>query len=222
MKRKSIAFFNRKGGVGSTTNTAHLCLFGKELGLRVVGAWVDGPGDLRRWLRPAGIPCFDALRDEIPSDVDLVVFDVYARTKYDEVMRPNLWLVPVDYVEADLRAVALAPRLAGTVLRLPNFRLGVTCELSPELQSTNAVIPCCQALAATDGSLRAVWSTELGARSAGARSVRELGAELFTRVGLLSPEWDSILDTERDESQVDEREALQRLASFFADQAEDE
>lgn len=137
---KVIGIWNRKGGVGSTMLTGHFCFIAAELGLSVAGASVGGPGDLRHWLRPAKIPCFDSRREKLPADVDLVVLDVYSQSNYQEVLRPDIWLIPVDSQEADRRAVALASTLAGNVRRIRNFRhLG--CEVSLELESTDAVIP---------------------------------------------------------------------------------
>ena len=104
---KVIGVWNRKGGVGSTMLTGHFCFIAAELGLYVAGASVGGPGDLRHWLRPAKIPWFDARREKLPSDVDLLVLDVYSQTNYHEVLRPDIWLIPVDGQEADRRAVAL-------------------------------------------------------------------------------------------------------------------
>lgn len=211
---KSIAFHTDMGGAGSTTNAAHLCFFAADLGLRVVGVSVGGPGDLRHWLRLGGLPYVDGRRENIPRDVDLVVFDVYSNTHYHEVLRPALWLISVDNSEADRRAVNLAPKLHGKVLRLRNFRHGLGCELSPELENADSIIPRCQALAATDGSWRPVWSTPSGAYAAGTRALRELGAEALARVGLLVPEWAPAV---RDEPtpEIDEIEALGRLKDFF-------
>jgi hypothetical protein len=47
--------------------TGHFCFIAAELGLSVAGASVGGPGDLRHWLRPAKIPCFDARREKLPA-----------------------------------------------------------------------------------------------------------------------------------------------------------
>lgn len=210
---KVIGIYNRKGGVGSTMLTGHFCFIAAELGLSVAGASVGGPGDLRRWLRPAKIPYLDARRDELPTDVDLLVLDVYSQTNYHEVLRPDIWLIPVDYVEADRRAVALASQLIGNVRRVRNFR-HLECEVSDELESTDVIIPRCQSLAATDGSFRAAWATSLGALSAGARAVRELAAEVFCRVGLLPPPGAPPVSHEP-EPEVPEQGAMKHLTSFF-------
>jgi hypothetical protein len=212
---KVIGIWNRKGGVGSTTLTGHFCFIAAELGLSVAGASLGGLGDLRHWLRPARIPWFDARREKLPSDVDLLVLDVYSQTNYHEVLRPNIWLIPVDDQEADRRAVALASTLVGDVRRVRNFR-HLACEVSLELESTDAVIPRCLSLAATDGSFRPVWSTPLGALSAGARAIRELAAEVFCRVGLLPPP-DAPPVSHEPEPEVSESDAMKRLAPFFAE-----
>jgi len=210
---KVIDIWNRKGGVGSTTLTAHVCFFAVELGLTVAGAYVGGPGDLRHWLRPAKIPCFDARREKLPMDVDLLVLDVYSQTNYHEVLRPDITLIPVDGPEADRRAVALASSLVSDVRRVCNFR-HCAFEVSPELESIDTIIHRCQSLAATDGSFRAIWSSPLGALSAGARAVREFAAEVFGRVGLLPPQDAPPVGHEPD-PEVSEADALQRLSSFF-------
>lgn len=208
-----IGIGNRKGGVGSTMLTGHFCFIAAELGLTVAGGWVGGPGDLRHWLRPAKIPCLDARRENLPADIDLLVLDVYSQSNYYEVLRPDIWLIPVDSQEADRRAVALASTLAGNVRRVRNFR-HLECEVSLELESTDTVIPRCQSLAATDGSFQAVWATPLGALSAGARAIRELAAEVFCRIGLLPAPWAPPVSHEP-VSEVSEPDAMKHLASFF-------
>lgn len=209
---KIIGINNDKGGVATTTLAAHLAFLGTEFGLSVAGAFLGGPSDLRKWLRPAKIRCFDARAERLPSDVDLLVLDVYSNSKYLEVLRPNIWLVPVDSPAADRSAVALAPRLKGEVRRVRIRRYEF--EAAPELEDTNVAIPFCQAVAATGWSLRPVWADRLGASSAGARAIRELGVEMFVRIGLLPPENAPFLRDDP-EPEVNEVEAIQRLASFF-------
>lgn len=209
---KIIGINNEKGGVTTTTLAAHLSFLGTEFGLSVAGAYIGTPGDLRHWLQPAKIPCFDARREKLPTDLDLLVLDVYSQSKFHEVLRPDIWLVPVNSTEADRRAVALAPRLHGEVRRVRICRYEF--EVSPELEDTNVVLPYCQAVAATGWSLRPVWAESLGASSAGARAIRELGAELFVRIGLLPSEHAPPLCEERD-PEVNELDALRHLTSFF-------
>jgi hypothetical protein len=61
---------------GRTTLAAHIIFFAAELGLKVAGASIDEANNLRPWMRLAGIPWVDALCDDLPSDVDLLVIDV--------------------------------------------------------------------------------------------------------------------------------------------------
>lgn len=216
--RADIAFFNRAGGVGSTLLAGHLCNSALEFDLRVAGASLGGPPDLRRWLSQVKIPWYDARHHTIPRDFDLVVWDVNSQTHYEEVVSPNLWLLPVDRPRADQCAVELAETLrSGKVLRVRNGGLP-ELELSLELESTNVGIPRCTWLAASECSGRAVWSTEAGARSAGARAVRELAVELFCRVGLLAPTpaWDPREFPREDLPEVPEADVLERLKGYFA------
>jgi hypothetical protein len=206
--------WNRKGGVGSTMLTGHFCFIAAELGLSVAGASVGGPGDLRHWLRPAKIPCFDARRETSSRRTSTSSCSTCTRRRTTtRCSAPTSGSSPSTSVEADRRAVALASQLVGNVRRVRNFR-HLECEVSDELESTDVIIPRCQSLAATDGSFRAAWATPLGALSAGARAVRELAAEVFCRVGLLpTPGTPSV--NHEPEPEVPEPDAMKRLSSFF-------
>lgn len=73
-----IAFYNFKGGVGTTTLAAHTCALAHELGLRVAGVSADFKHELPRWLEGLKIPCitldpaggderFDLIFDELAA-----------------------------------------------------------------------------------------------------------------------------------------------------------
>lgn len=206
------------GGVGRTMLAAHLLFFSVELGLKVVGASIDERNDLYPWLRPAGIRWVDALCEELPTDVDLIVIDVGSSAKSVEVLRPSLTLIPVDRLPAEECARKTAATVHGKVMRVRNYQgLPLADEqLSPELRSLDVVLTRCDQLAATGWSLRPVWASPLGAASAGSRTVREFAAEALHRVGLLAPEHAPYVRRERAPSLAErEKQGAARLAAYF-------
>ncbi len=61
---KTIAFFNAKGGVGSTMLAGCSTIFATEAGVDVVGASLDPRRDLRRWIqRRVGLQLPEAALD---------------------------------------------------------------------------------------------------------------------------------------------------------------
>jgi len=207
------------GGVGRTTIAAHIISFAAELGLKVAGASIDGANNLRPWMRLAGIPWVDALCDDLPTDVDLLVIDVGQGARSVEVLRPSLTLIPVDRGAAERSAAATAPTVVGDVMRVRNYWHGrpmADDQAAAELESATVVIDRCNALRATSDSLRPVWATPLGAASAGARAMRELAAEVLCRVGLLPPEG-APYERQGKLSSLAEREkqGVARLGAFF-------
>lgn len=206
------------GGPGCTTIAAHLLIFAAGLGLKVLGASIDERNDLRPWMRVAGLPWVDALCQELPTDVDLIVIDVGQGVKSVEVLRPSLTLIPVDREAAELSARTTAEASVGQVMRIRNERgLPLSDEkLSLELRSMDVVVPRCDILAATGWSLRAVWDSPLGAVSAGGRAMREFAAETLHRVGLL-PQEDAPLGEMEPPAPLAERErqGIAGLAAFF-------
>ncbi|MBL9102754.1 MAG: hypothetical protein JNL82_17540 [Myxococcales bacterium] len=206
------------GGVGRTTLVAHLLFFAAEFGLKVVGASIDESNDLYPWLRPAGIRWVDATREDLPTDVDLIVIDVGSSAKSVEVLRPSLTLIPVDRAAAEDCARKTAATVHGDAMRVRNYQgLPLSDEqLSPELRSLDVVLTRCDQLAATGWSLRPVWASPLGAASAGARAMRELAAEVLHRVGLLEPEHAPHVRRERIPSLAErEKQGAARLAAYF-------
>lgn len=210
---------DRVGGVGRTTLVAHILFFAAELGLKVAGASIDDRNDLRPWLRPAGIRWVDALSEDLPTDVDLIVIDVGSDAKSVEILRPSLTLIPVDRLPAEECARATAETVVGEVMRVRNYSHGVPLsdeQLSLEIRSLDVVLTRCDQLAATGWSLRSVWASALGAASAGARMTRELAAEVLHRVGLLPPEHAPYVRREQLPSLAErEKQGSARLAAFF-------
>lgn len=218
---KIINVSSGTGGDGRTMTAAHLVYFGAELlgPKRVAGVSIDRTNELSRHLRSAGLLWFDGTRDELPTDLDLLVFDVCNGARSIEVLRPNLWLLLVDDSNAERAAAEIAPKLSGRVMRVRNYSHGYSLpedELDLGLQNTNVVLHRCNALAATSESLRAVWADKLGAYSAGAREIREFCAEAFGLVGLLPPA-DAPYVRAEPLPPLAERElqGLGRLAAFF-------
>jgi hypothetical protein len=207
------------GGTGNTTIAAHLISFAAQLGLKVVGASIDGANNLRPWMCLARIPWVDLLCEDPPTDIDLLVIDVRRGSKSVEVLRPSLTLIPVDRAAAERSAATTAASVVGDVLRVRNYWRGQRLaddELTPELESVNVVVERCNSLRATGDSLRPVWATPLGAASAGARAMRELAAEVLQRVGLLSPEDAPYERQDRLPSLAQrEEEGIARLGAFF-------
>lgn len=207
------------GGPGRTTLAAHIICFAAELGLKVASASIDGANNLRPWMRLAGIPWVDALCDDLPSDVDLLVIDVGQGARSVEVLRPSLTLIPVDRAAAERSAATTAATVVGDVLRVRNYWHGrpvADDQIALDLESANVVVERCYALRATSDSLRPVWATPLGAASAGARAMRELAAEVLRRVGLLPPEDAPYERQDKLPSLVErEKEGVARLGAFF-------
>lgn len=207
------------GGPGRTTIAAHIIFFAAELGLKVAGASIDEMNDLRPWMRLAGLPWVDALCEELPSDIDLLVIDVGRGARSVEVLRPSLTLIPVDRAAAERSAETTVPTVVGDVLRVRNYWHGrpvADDQLTLDLDSANVVVERCNAVRATSDSLRPVWATPLGAASAGARAMRELAAEVLCRVGLLLPE-DAPYERPDKLPSLAEREkaGMARLGAFF-------
>lgn len=207
------------GGPGRTTLAAHIIIFAAELGLKVAGASIDEANNLRPWMRLAGIPWVDALCDDLPSDVDLLVIDVGQGARSVEVLRPSLTVIPVDRAAAERSAATTAPTVVGDVLRVRNFWHGrpvADDQVALDLESADVIVGRCNALRATSDSFRPVWATPLGAASAGARTMRELAAELLCRVGLLPPEDAPYERQDKVPSLAErEKEGVARLGAFF-------
>lgn len=119
IRMKTIAFFNAKGGVGSTMLAGCTAIFAMHDGVDVTGASLDARRDLRRWMIHQGIPWIDATTD-LPRPglqyEDLLVLDIQAGARCTDIIRPDLWVVPMDNRTAYENAVRLAPTRHGPEL----------------------------------------------------------------------------------------------------------
>ena len=116
---KTVAFFNAKGGVGNTMLAGCTTLFAAHDGVDVVGASLDPRRDLRRWMDHQDIPWIDAITDVPQPDLnyrDLLVLDVHAGSGCIDIIRPDLWVVPMDSWMAYRNAVRSAPLRQGPEL----------------------------------------------------------------------------------------------------------
>ena len=112
-----IAFYNRKGGVGSTTLAYHACLLARERGLSIAVASTDPTAELHRWLglEPR------APDDEMAWDVDLAIVDVHAHTEYLPY-DVDIWIVPVFNRMSFEHARDVSDQLVGEIYWLPNIQ----------------------------------------------------------------------------------------------------
>jgi hypothetical protein len=116
---KTIAFFNAKGGVGSTMLAACTAILATRDGAHVTCASLDATRDLLRWMIHQGIPWIDATTD-LPRPAleyeDLLVLDVHSGALCTDLIRPDLWVVPMDNRTAYENAVRSAPSRHGPEL----------------------------------------------------------------------------------------------------------
>jgi hypothetical protein len=141
---KTIAFFNAKGGVGSTMLAGCTTIFATEACIDVVGASLDPRRDLRRWMDHQDIPWIDAIADVPQPDLeyrDLLVLDVHAGTGSVDVIRPDLWVVPMDSQMAYEHAVRLAPMRHGPELWVWNNVLGDGVDLPDSVPPYRRTVP---------------------------------------------------------------------------------
>ena len=141
---KTIAFFNTKGGVGSTMLAGCSTIFATEAGVDVVGASLDPRRDLRRWMDHQDIPWIDAITDVPQPDLehrDLLVLDVHAGTTSLDVIRPNLWVVPMDSQMAYEHAVRSAPMRHGPELWVWSNVLGDGVDLPDSVPPYRRTVP---------------------------------------------------------------------------------
>ena len=105
---KTIAFFNRKGGVGSTIAASHTVFYGHALGLSTLGISLDQNNDMAQFLTPT-LPWTDATQAIPPGVWDLRVLDVWAHSNVAHLLRPDLWVMLMDSPTAfhnGMRAIA--------------------------------------------------------------------------------------------------------------------
>ncbi|MBC7895999.1 MAG: hypothetical protein H7066_11350 [Cytophagaceae bacterium] len=186
---KKIAFFNWKGGVATTTLAGHTCIYAAERGLQVAGATLGGRHDLRPALIRGGLPWHDVLED-LPIAGDLLVMDVSSQADCLDVLRPDLWVMPMCYRTAYENATRSVPALVGPVLWVWSlgsaWRHEVPAHLRDRVSMSSVIIPVSRAIAECAETGLAAWGTRVGARSPGARAIQQLAADLLGRVGLAS------------------------------------
>lgn len=112
-----IAFYNFKGGVGTTTLVAHTCALAQELGLRVAGVSADFRYELPRWLGTLKIPCITPDRAE-DEGFDLIVIDVQSHS--EPPIEPDVWVLPISDAASAERACEVSDRLQGPLIWLGN------------------------------------------------------------------------------------------------------
>ncbi len=189
-RSKIIAFHNEKGGVGSTSLSAHLCGLAREHGIRVAGISVDPTVELRGWIEPLGIPWIDGLGAQEPDDdVQLLVADIHGQAR-DIPLEPDLWVIPIDGRMSYEQAIGLSDRLNGPILWMPNHIHGSSFFARYEVpRSTGQVdqlfpgVPRSHAIATAGADRGLVWATGDGARSPGARYLRSALKTVLERAG---------------------------------------
>ena len=188
---KTIAFFNRKGGVGSTIFASHTVLYGHALGRSALGISLDQNNDMAQFLTPA-LPWADATEAIPPEKWDLRVLDVWAHSNAAHLLRPNLWVMLMDSPTAFHNGMrAIAEELVGPVLCVWNKGLPDPSDRSPlrvpellagRVTFADVRIPRRPELDMLPGS---VWASDPD--SAGAREMLQLVSEVLARVGLHPP-----------------------------------
>jgi len=141
---KTIAFFNTKGGVGSTTLAACTTIFAVYAGVDVIGASLDPRRDLRRWMDHQDIPWIDATTDVPQPDLeyrDLLVLDVHAGAGCIDIIRPDLWVVPMDSRMAYENAVRSVPMRQGPELWVWNNVIGDDGDLRDVVPPYSRTVP---------------------------------------------------------------------------------
>ena len=181
-----IAFHNHKGGIGTTTLAAHLCVLAKELGIPVAGVSADFKMELPRFLEPEKIPCIelDPRRDE--PDYDLFVIDVQSTTA--PPIEPDVWIIPICDRTSNENAAALADSLRGPMIWLGNKGRHVR-DVPAYLQHDIEVgepIPFSRAVELAGADYRVVWSVPELAHTAGALDLRLALRDLLARAATLA------------------------------------
>jgi hypothetical protein len=180
---KIVAFYNFKGGVGSTTYTKHTCIRAREHGLAVVGASLGHLHDLQNHLRRADVPWQDGLVS-LPETCDLLVLDVYAQSELVDVIKPDLWVMPMyDRMAVD-NAVRILPSLQGPAWWLPShghhqFHIPAGAQGRVTLARP---VPASDAMRTSYEEQVPVWATHPGSEAAIA--IEGLVANMLVHLGL--------------------------------------
>jgi len=188
---KTINFFNRKGGVGSTLYASHTVFYGHALGRSTLGISLDQNNDMAQFLTPT-LPWADATEGIPPGPWDLRVVDVWAHSNVAHLLRPDLWVMLMDSPTAFHNGMrAIAEELVGPVLCVWNKGL-------PEPRDTSPLrVPEALAGRVTFADIRiprrpeldmlpgCVWASDPD--STGASEMLQLVSEIVARVGLHPP-----------------------------------
>lgn len=117
---KTIAFYNPRSGVGSTTLAAFACILAANDAIGVTGASLDPKRSLMRWLvNYQGIAWTDASGPSLaPQEEcdDLLVLDVSSTSQCTDILQPDLWVMPMCDRASYEAAVLAAPALMGPIL----------------------------------------------------------------------------------------------------------
>jgi len=182
---KIVAFHGYQGGVGNTQCAASTCIRGRESGLDVVGATLGRNHDLRPHLQHAGVRWLDGLDVErLPETCDLLVLDIGAGSGLLDVVKPDLWIVPMRKDGAPDNAIRLLPSLEGMVWWLPTQ--GYVRHVVPEEARGRVTlarpIPNSDAMIQSFDAIRPVWAEHR--RSSAAAAVESFIANIFAFVDL--------------------------------------
>ncbi len=185
-----IAFHNFKGGVGTTTLTAHTCVLAKECGISVVGVSVDFKQELPHWLERTQIDCIELDLQHGHTDAELIVLDVQSHT--NPPLMPDVWVMPICDRLSNENAGDVSDRLRGHLIWLGNMgRTAIVPSHLAEVVELASPMPYSRALAQAAERHDILWSVPELAGSAGARALRASLLDVLRRsyvaVGELLP-----------------------------------
>ena len=183
-----IAIHNHKGGIGTTTLVAHLCVLAKELGIRVAGCAADFKQDLPRLLGPENVPCIDIDPQREEPDYDLFIIDVQSHTK--PPIDPDVWIIPISDHGAAINGVALSDSLRAPMIWLGNKGRKLP-DVPAYLQGAVEIagsIPYSRAIRCAGDDYRIVWSDPELAQTTGAHELRVALHDLLEQAVALSGE----------------------------------
>ena len=188
---KTINFFNRKGGVGSSLGASLTVFYGHALGHSTLGISLDQNNDMAQFLTPT-LPWADATEGIPPGPWDLRVVDVWAHSNVAHLLRPDLWVMLMDSPTAFHNGMrAIAEELVGPVLCVWNKGLPEPRDRSPlrvpealagRVTFADIRIPRRPELDMLPGC---VWASDPD--STGASEMLQLVSEIVARVGLHPP-----------------------------------
>ena len=191
-----IAFFNQKGGVGSTTLAFHTCLRAQSRGVRVAAISIDPTQELRRRLAETPVPVIELADDgDTGETADLYVVDVNAQTAAALPICPDVWVLPITNRRSWEQACALSDVLTGEIVWLPNLRshdlegcgehdLRAPAYLADTIRQTTA-IPRSHAIAIVNDQGGSLWEDVSLAASPGGRALTRAIDDILESIDLL-------------------------------------